>query len=326
MQVFRTSPPVGQRAPSAVTIGNFDGVHRGHQAMLAQLVQTARARGLRSTVLTFEPHPREYFAQVRGDASLAPARIASLRDRILGLKECGIDQVCVAHFHQAFASVSAERFITDILHHNLNAQYVLVGDDFRFGAKRQGDFALLKQHAKALGFDLASMQTQLEDGERISSSAVRAALANGDLMVARRLMGGPYCISGHVVHGKKLGRQWQFPTLNLRLPYGTRTAGRHNGRPALSGIFVVQVHGLANTPIPAVASLGTRPAVEDNGVYLLETHCLDFNQEVYGKIVRVEFLQKLRDEANFDSLTKMVEQIQLDAASARRYFASHHIL
>ncbi len=322
MQVFRTSPPVGQRAPSAVTIGNFDGVHRGHQAMLAQLVRTARERGLVSTVLTFEPHPREYFAQVRGDASLAPARIASLRDRVLALKDCGIEQVCVAHFHQGLANLSAERFITEMLHRNLNARHVLVGDDFRFGAKRQGDFALLQQHAEPLGYDLASMQTQLEDGQRISSSAVRAALAAGNLQLARRLMGGPYCISGHVVHGKKLGRQWQFPTLNLRLPFGTRTAGRHNGRPALSGIFVVQVHGLAATPIAAVASLGTRPAVEQNGVYLLETHCLDFNQEVYGNIVRVEFLQKLREEANFASLPAMVEQIQVDAARARSYFAS----
>jgi riboflavin kinase / FMN adenylyltransferase len=322
MQVFRTSPPVGQRAPSAVTIGNFDGVHRGHQAMLAQLVRIAQARGLRSTVLTFDPHPREYFAHVRGDASLIPARIASLRDRVLALKACGIDQVCVAHFHQGLAKLPAERFITEILHRNLHARYVLVGDDFRFGAKRQGDFALLDQHSKLLGYELASMQTQLHDGQRISSSAVRAALAAGDLALARSLMGGPYCISGHVVHGKKLGRQWQFPTLNVRLPFGTRHEGRHNGRPALSGIFVVQVHGLAAAPIPAVASLGTRPAVEHNGVYLLETHCLDFNQEVYGKIVRVEFLRKLRDEANFNSLPAMVEQIQVDAACARSYFAT----
>jgi riboflavin kinase / FMN adenylyltransferase len=322
MQVFRTSPPVGQRAPSAVTIGNFDGVHRGHQAMLVQLVRLARERGLRSTVLTFEPHPREYFGHVRGDASLIPARIASLRDRILALKACGIDQVCVAHFHQGLATLSAKHFISEILHRNLNARYVLVGDDFRFGAKRQGDFSLLQHHAPALGYELASMQTQLHDGQRISSSAVRAALATGDLALARRLMGGPYCISGHVVHGKKLGRQWQFPTLNLRLPFGTRVAGRHNGRPALSGIFVVQVHGLAPAPIPAVASLGTRPAVEHNGVYLLETHCLDFDQQVYGKIVRVEFLHKLRDEANFDSLPAMVEQIRVDAANARNYFAT----
>jgi riboflavin kinase / FMN adenylyltransferase len=316
MQVFRRLPAPAQRQPSAVTIGNFDGVHLGHQALLRELVGIAQERHLTSTVLTFEPHPREYFAKIRNDKQLAPARVATLRDRLLGLARCEVDRVCVAHFNTSLASVSAEAFIEQILVEGLQTKYLLVGDDFRFGAQRRGDFAMLQRAATRYGFELTSLPTRQLDGQRVSSSAVRAALSAGDLRQAALLLGGNYSISGHVIHGKKLGRTWNFPTLNVRLPYGHQF-----GHPALSGIFVVQVHALGDVPLPAVASLGTRPAVESNGDYLLEVHLFDFDRSVYGQIVRVEFLHKLRDERNFPSLDLMVQQIQRDAQAARDYFS-----
>lgn len=311
MHVFRRLPPAEQRVACALTIGNFDGVHLGHRALLARLRQRAAALGVPSCVLTFEPHPREYFA-ARNPAVGAPARILTLRNKLEALQAEGIDRVCVAHFNQRLASLPAEDFVERVIGAGLHCRHLLIGDDFRFGAGRAGDFALLERMAPGCGFALERMDTVTLDQARVSSSAVRDALAVGDFERAVQLLGRPYMISGHVIHGRKLGRNLGFPTLNLRIPYG---------RPALAGVFVVRVHGLAEGPLPGVASLGTRPAVEHGGRMLLEVHLFDFDATVYGRLVEVEFLERLRAEEKYDSLAALAAQIERDAQAARAYFA-----
>jgi len=221
--------------------------------------------------------------------------------------------VCIAHFNASVATLQAERFIDEIIVEGLHARHLLIGDDFRFGAKRRGDFAMLEQASSRHGFELARVDTVSRDGRRISSSAVRDALASGDFASARELLGRPYFISGHVVHGRKLGRTIGFPTLNVPIPFE---------RPAVSGVFVVRVHGLGERPIPGVASLGTRPAVERDGRPLLEVHLFDFDADIYGRLVRVEFLHKLRDEAKYDSIDLLTAQIERDAQAARDWFSA----
>jgi riboflavin kinase/FMN adenylyltransferase len=311
--------PLSQDGPGcALTIGNFDGVHRGHQAMLALLQNEARHRGLRSCVMTFEPHPRDYFAQRAGQPEKAPARIATLRDKLHELARCGVDDVVVLRFDEALASQAAEDFIQHMLVDRLRAHYVLVGDDFRFGARRTGDYALLDASGGRLGFDVARMMSYEVHGLRVSSSAVREALAAGDMARAANLLGRPYAISGHVVHGRKLGRELGFRTLNLRFPFH---------RPAAGGIYVVRVHGLGATPLPGVASLGVRPTVEDAGRVLLETHCLDWpgalgDDAGYGALISVDLLHKLHDERRYASLEALRSGIAQDEADARAWFAS----
>ncbi len=312
MKVFRGLPNAASRAPCALTIGNFDGVHRGHQALLARVRDAAKALGVEAAVMTFEPHPREFFAHLRGNPSQAPTRIANLRDKLQALSDAGIDRVIVEHFNAHFASMSPQDFVEKILVQGLHVRWLMVGEDFRFGAKRAGDIAFLKEAGGKHGFRVEAMPEVKNNGTRISSSAVRAALAEGDFAHVAQLLGHPYAISGHVVHGKKLGRSIGFPTLNLRI------AHKH---PALSGIFVVRVHGLADRPLPGVASLGVRPTVEDAGRVLLETHLFDYDQPCYGKLVRVEFLQKLRDEEKYPDLPTLTAAIQRDADQARAWFA-----
>jgi riboflavin kinase/FMN adenylyltransferase len=328
----------------ALTIGNFDGVHRGHQAMLALLNNEARHRGLPSCALTFEPHPRDYFAARFHKPELAPARIATLRDKLHELRACGVDRCVILPFDHALASLSAQAFVQDVLVRALGAKYVLVGDDFRFGAQRQGDYALLDAAGAQLGFDVARMLSYEVHRLRVSSSAVRDALAAGRMQDAAALLGRPYGISGHVVHGRKLGRELGasapgagdgFRTLNLRFSHW---------KPAASGIFVVQVHGLDPdpnaAPLPGVANLGVRPSLDPNdangGRVLLETHCLQWPErirqalqtaptpgEAYGKIVRVELLHKLHDELRYHSLDALTRGIDQDCADARAWFAAH---
>jgi riboflavin kinase / FMN adenylyltransferase len=299
----------------ALTIGNFDGVHRGHQAMLALLTNEARHRGLPSCVLTFEPHPRDFFAARAGKPELAPARIATLRDKLAELERCGIDEVVVARFDERFAAQPPEAFVDDVLVAGLGARYVLVGDDFRYGARRAGTYDLLDAAGAAKGFDVARMQSYEVHGLRVSSSAVREALAAGDLKRAEALLGRPYAISGHAQHGRKLGRELGFRTLNLAFGHA---------RPAVMGIFVVRVHGLGERPLPGVASLGVRPTVEDAGRVLLETHCLEWPhapEAGYGRLLRVELLAKLHDERKYPSLEALREGIAQDTADARAWFA-----
>lgn len=311
MKVFRGLPNDRARAPCALTIGNFDGVHRGHQALLAHVRSASASLGLEAAVMTFEPHPREYFAQRSGDLSRAPARIANLRDKLGDLAKAGIDRVIVEHFNEHFAAIAPDDFIERVLVEGLHVKWLMVGDDFRFGARRAGDIQMLQDAGRRFGFQVETLPAVMHGAQRISSSAVRAALAEGDFARTSELLGHPYTMSGHVIHGQKLGRTLGFPTLNLRVVH----------RPALSGIFVVQVHGLADRPLPAVASLGVRPTVEDAGRMLLEVHLFDFAQSCYGKLVRVEFLAKLRDEEKYGDLATLTAAIDRDAAQARAFFA-----
>jgi len=312
MKVFRGLPNDASRTPCALTIGNFDGVHRGHQALLARLREAAAQLGVEAAVMTFEPHPREFFARLSGDPTRAPARIAGLRDKLDALERAGVDRVIVEHFNSHFAAISPEDFIQNVLVQGLHVKWLIVGEDFCFGARRAGNFATLQEAGKRHGFAVESLATVTCDGQRISSSAVRAALAASDFAQAERLLGHPYRISGRVTHGQKLGRTLGFPTMNLRIAHK---------RPAVTGIFVVQVHGLAPEPLPAVASLGVRPTVDDSGRVLLEAHLLDARHDCYGKLVQVEFLQKLRDEEKFDGLAALTAAIAEDARRARAWFA-----
>ena len=302
----------------ALTIGNFDGVHRGHQAMLALLANEARHRGVASCVLTFEPHPRDFFAARAGRPEIAPTRVATLRDKLAELERCGIDQTVVLRFDARLAAMAPEAFIERVVQRGLGARYVLVGDDFRFGAQRAGDYALLDAAGEARGFDVARMQSYEVHGHRVSSSAVREALAQGDMERTAALLGRPYAISGHVLHGKKLGRDLGFATLNLRFAHA---------RPAAMGIFVVRVHGLGAAALPGVASLGVRPTLDDGGRVLLETHVLDWpaaldSEGGYGRVVRVELLAKLHDERRYDGIEALRAGIAADVADARRWFAA----
>lgn len=298
--------------PHAITIGNFDGLHLGHQAMLTRLLDVARARDLPSCVLSFEPHPREFFAPAQ-----APARLSSLREKAEMLRGRGIDRLHVFRFNRAFSSLSADQFIEQVLVRTLQARYVLVGDDFRFGAKRAGDFALLERAGRQFGFDAEFLPTVEVAGERSSSTAVRAALAAGELEHAARLLGRPYSISGRVVHGDKLGRDIGFPTANIQL--------KHN-RPPLLGIFAVELYGLNGQPLPGVASLGVRPTVKGaDAAPVLEVHLFDFNADIYNRRVRVDFLHKLRDEEKYPDLPSLVAQIGRDVDNAKRFLAQRRV-
>ena len=295
--------PHPQQRPQAVTIGNFDGVHLGHQAMLARLTARAASVGALPTVLTFEPHPREIFTP-----DSAPTRLTSLREKLEILRGLGVAHVHVCRFTRPFAALSAEDFVRRILVEGLQARYVLVGDDFRFGARRAGDFALLKQLGEQHGFEAEALHTVEAAGQRASSTAVREALAAGDMATAAQMLGRPYSISGRVVGGDKLGRKIGYPTANIQL--------KHN-RPPLTGIFAVRVQGLDQPDWPGVASLGTRPTVHANGRPTLEVHLFNFDQSIYRRHLRVEFLHKLRDEAKFPSLEALIAQIDEDARQAR---------
>ncbi|HRM01022.1 MAG TPA: bifunctional riboflavin kinase/FAD synthetase [Acidovorax sp.] len=331
MKIFHGFHHSGIASACALTIGNFDGVHRGHQAMLALLNSEAAHRGVDSCVLTFEPHPRDYFAGALQKPELTPARIGTLRDKLTELARCGVQQVVVLPFDARLAAQSPEAFIDEVLVQGLGARYVLVGDDFRFGRQRAGDYAMLDAAGQTLGFDVARMNSYEVHGLRVSSSAVRQALAAGDMDGAARLLGRPYAISGHVVHGRKLGRQLAesrtgagdgFRTLNLRFAHW---------KPAASGIFAVLVHGLDDDALPGVANLGVRPSLDpadvNGGRVLLETHCLTWPAHLgaegaYGKIIRVELLHKLHDELKYDSLDALTAGIARDCDDARAYFAS----
>lgn len=311
MKVFRGLPNAAARAPCALTIGNFDGVHLGHQALLGRVRAAASQLGLEAAVMTFEPHPREFFARKMGDPSKAPARIANLRDKLQSLSDNGIDRVIVEHFSAPFAALTPQQFTEQVLVEGLHVKWLMVGDDFCYGSKRAGNVAMLMEAGQRYGFEVHTLPTVMQGDLRVSSSAVRLALAAGDFAQAEALLGHPYAISGHVIHGQKLGRTLGFPTLNLRVSH----------RPALSGIFIVQVHGLAEQPLAAVASLGVRPTVDDSGRVLLEVHVFDFAANCYGKQVRVEFLHKIRDEEKYTDLPTLTAAINNDAAIARRYFA-----
>jgi len=308
MRVFRGIP---ERADTAtvLTIGNFDGVHLGHQALLKLLTDKARSLGLPAVVLTFEPHPREYFSPID-----APARLASLREKLLLLDAAGVDRTYVCRFDARFAAQPAQAFIDDTLVRGLAVRHLFIGDDFCFGARRQGDFAMLQTAGEQHGFGVESMPTLSVQNERVSSSAVREALADDDLSHAARLLGRPYSIAGRVSHGDKIGRQLGFPTANIQM--------KHR-RPALTGVYAVSVEGLAGQRIAGVANIGVRPTATSSGRARLEVHLFDWTESCYGAHIRVHFLHKLRAERKFESLDALRAQIALDAETARQWFADN---
>jgi len=304
MQILRSLHSSDAR-PCAVTIGNFDGVHRGHQSLLHELQQAAQMRGLQTAVVTFEPHPREFFTPQK-----APVRLTSLREKLELFRAAGIDRVHVCRFNAMFARKTADEFI-HALHDDLHAKYVLIGDDFRFGSGRSGDFALMRQIGAQRGFEVAAVHSVLHDSVRISSTAIRAALVAGKLDVARDYLGRPYSISGRVVHGDGMGRKIGFPTANVQM--------KHN-LPPLTGIYVVEAHSDGIGVLQGVASLGVRPTVHHDARHVLEVHLFEFAQQIYGKHLRVEFLHKLRDEEKYPNLEALTQQIARDVNNAKQWF------
>ncbi len=295
------TPPAGH----AVIIGNFDGVHMGHQAMIARAIASARDRDVLPCALTFEPHPREVFAPEQ-----APTRLTSMREKMELLSNYGLVRAHIERFTKEFAALTPQTFVEQVLVQTLAARWVLVGGDFRFGARRAGDVAMLRELGQQHGFEVEAMPNVMQGGERVSSSSVRAALAAGDLARAAVLLGRHYSISGSVVHGDKLGRDLGFATANVRM--------QHN-RPPLSGIFAVRLHGVGAQALDGVASLGVRPTVKAAGAEaVLEVHVFDFSGEIYGEHVRVEFLSKIRDEEKYPDLDTLKAQIARDCEAARQ--------
>jgi len=297
-----------QTAPSAtvLTIGNFDGVHLGHRALLARLTAAAAKAGLPAAVLTFEPHPREFFAP-----NSPPSRLSTLREKLELIADDGVDLTYVCHFNARFAAFGPEEFIERVLVGALRVRHLIVGDDFRFGARRAGNFALLREAGAHLGFQVEAMESVTLNGERASSSAVRDALQEGRLEHAARLLGRPYSIDGRVVHGDKIGRQLGFATANIRI--------KHE-RPPLQGVFAVEVKGLAGGPHRGAANLGYRPSANQVVRPLLEVHLFDFSADIYGAHLNVRFLHKLRDEVKFPDFNALKAQIASDVEAAKAYF------
>lgn len=307
MLIFRGLHPSVEQ-PVALTIGNFDGVHLGHQAMLAHLRAAARERGLPTAVVIFEPHPLEFFMPQQ-----APARLTSMREKLELFAAFGVDRVHVCRFNKRFAQMSAANF-AQALHAEAGAKFVLIGDDFRFGSGRSGDFSLMEKVGEQHGFGVQAMHSVLHDGVRISSTAVRVALSEGRMDVAQSYLGRPYSISGRVEHGNGLGKKIGFPTANIQM--------KHN-RPPLSGIFVVRVQGDDFLPIQGVSSLGVRPTVRSDGKPVLEVHLFDFSHQIYNKHLRVDFLHKLRDEEKYPDVETLTRQIALDVENAKKWFEQH---
>ncbi len=288
----------------ALTIGNFDGVHLGHQAVLGRLAEKAAELRLPATVMIFEPQPQEFFSPQE-----APARLNRLREKLMSLTRYGVDRVICVNFNQAFAQMPAEQFV-NLLVEKLGVRYLVVGDDFRFGYKRLGDFALLQEAGEQHGFEVVNMHTFSVEHLRVSSTRLRQSLREGDLQQAEALLGRAYRVCGRVAHGDKRGRQLGFPTANVHL---------HRISVPIQGVFAVEVFGLEGEPIAGVANIGTRPTV-DGSYSLLEIHLLDFHQEIYGRYLQVDFLRKIRQEQKFASLDALMAQIESDVAQARDFF------
>jgi riboflavin kinase/FMN adenylyltransferase len=287
----------------ALTIGNFDGVHLGHQAVIAQLAEIAVGSDVPSTAFTFEPHPREFFS-----GENAPARLTRFREKMQALADTHLDRVIVARFTHEFSQLSPETFIDEVLVEALDVRHVVVGEDFHFGHRARGTFMALEEAGQRLGFGVSRCVTFELDGRRVSSSWVRDDLADGELVKAAELLGRPYCIEGRIARGRQLGRSIGFPTANI--PLRRRST-------ALSGVFAVRLHGLDDEPLRGMANLGTRPTVKGSEK-LLEVHLFDFDEDVYGRHVSVEFVHKLRDEQPFESLEALKGQIARDEDAVRR--------
>ena len=312
MKILRSLPATASDQPCALAIGNFDGVHRGHVALLEHLGAEALASGMVSTVLTFYPHPRQFFALRENRTADAPTTITALRSKLAAIAKTGVERTVLLRFDENLAELTAEEFIENILVDRLNVKWLLVGEAFRFGKDRYGTTGKLAQAAKKYGFHLQIMPQVMENGDRISSSAVRDALKNNDFVRAGNLLGQPYHISGHVIHGDKRGRLLGFPTINLPM--------RHFN-PILSGVYITLVHGLRENPLPAVSMIGHRRSVDEVPRVVLETHILHYNEDCYGALVQVEFLKKLRDNQKFASLQALSAAIGQDIQHADAFFA-----
>jgi len=307
MKLVRSLASAGLNETGCVlTIGNFDAVHTGHQQILGRLKQKGDALNLPIVVMTFDPHPEEYFVKSGG-----ATRLTDTGTRFFALQDAGVDLMISLRFNQTLAETAAEDFVTHQLVEQLGVKFVLVGDDFRFGKNRQGDFALLERLGEENGFLVEDTQTVLSQGERISSSRIRTLLEAGELDQARVLLGRPYNLVGRVIHGQQLGRQWGFPTLNLAI----------NHKPALTGVFAVRVKGIDKKPLNGVANLGKRPTVGGLKT-LLEVHLFDFAESIYGRRICVEFIKKIRSEKKFDSFDALKEQIMKDTQTAKEIMTS----
>ncbi|MCV6638684.1 bifunctional riboflavin kinase/FAD synthetase [Candidatus Albibeggiatoa sp. nov. NOAA] len=296
-----------QHHQCVATIGNFDGVHRGHQTVIQQVKTESLELDLPATVIVFEPQPQEFFAPDK-----APTRLTRLREKLLAFQRYGVDRVLCLRFDKKLSSLEPDDFIQQILIDGLGVKHLVVGDDFHFGKKRGGNYQTLQAAAKQHQFKIEKQRTFIIDGERVSSTRIRHALAQGNMQLANELLGRPYMLSGRVSYGQQRGRTINFPTANIFL---------HRHKSPLKGVFAVKVHGLGHRPITGVANLGTRPTI--NGTQLLlETHLFDFNQVIYGKYIEVEFISKIRDEQKFDSFELLKQQIELDAQAARHLFSS----
>ena len=291
------------------TLGNFDGVHLGHQAVIGQLADKAQALNLPTLVMLFEPQPQEFF-----DPQGAPPRLMRLREKLQALRRYSVDRVLCVNFDARFAALEPEAFIRRVLIEGLGVRTLVVGDDFRFGYRRRGDFAMLQAAGRERGFQVVNMHSLAIDGARVSSTRIRAALAAADLARAEKLLGRPYRMCGRVAHGDKRGRTFGVPTANIHLH-------RHNT--PLKGVYAVELFGLPAEPLAGVANIGTRPTVGGTRP-LLEVHLLDFDQDIYGKYVHVNFLRKLRDEKRFGSPDELKTRIQQDIAEARAFFRNYH--
>ncbi len=292
---------------SVVTIGSYDGVHLGHQTIMKQVVEKSRQTGLHSIAVVFEPHPNEYFSQEK-----APARLMTFREKVLALYQSGIDRVCCLRFNESLRSLSAAEFVQQVLVDGLAVKYLVVGDDFRFGQDRSGDYDYLHRAGQQFGYEVTDSSTFEIDSERVSSTRIRKALQDSDFELAERLLGKPYRISGRVAYGQQLARQWGVPTANVHL---------RRYRSPLQGVYAVRTWLPDGSVQPGVANVGVRPTIGQKIKPILEVHLLDFADNLYGQRVAVEFVHKLREEQKFDSLELLRQQIYQDIESARAYFA-----
>jgi riboflavin kinase/FMN adenylyltransferase len=290
------------------TIGNFDGVHLGHQAVIGQLAEKGNELGVPTLVMVFEPQPLEVF---KGDQ--APARLTRFREKLRALARFAVDRLLCVRFSNSFAQMSAEAFIKDVLVKGLGIRYLVVGDDFRFGAGRKGDFEMLQQAGEQYGFEVANLHSFRIGGERVSSTLVRQALAAGKMETAEKLLGRPYRMCGRVSHGEKIGRTLGIPTANIYL---------HRKVSPVQGIYVVEVFGLKGEPLQGVASVGNRPTIGGTTT-LLEVYIFDFNDDIYGQYLNIDFLYKIRDEKKFDSLEELKRWIEDDVVKAKDWFAKN---
>lgn len=292
-----------------ITIGNFDGVHLGHQQLIKKVIAKAQELNAPSVVITFEPHAFEFFS--KGNVTIP--RLTRLREKFLALQQLGVDYVLILPFNQQLANLSASDFVTEILVSQLHVRHLILGEDFRFGQQRLGDIALLMNMGQDYGFTVETMPAFEVLGERVSSTRVRKTLALGDHHLVKALLGRPYTMCGRVRHGDKRGREFGFPTANIFL---------HRKLTPVKGVYTIYMHGIGEKPLPGVANVGIRPSVDGTRT-LLEVHLLDFNQDIYGRYVTVEFCEKLRDEERYANLDLLKAQIAKDVALARDYFNKH---